>query len=116
MSYLLYLHSFSANAKRKKPVSPMGLSAVVLDAWKPRFKKLKASKWLETLKEETFTLDAAQVTQLHEDLTALFELTAPKLACKPAEQDEFVQTLEEELLQPVEEAAKKKLGLYGLWT
>ena len=116
MSYLLYLHSFSSDAKRKKPVSPMGLSALVLDAWAPRFKKLKAGKWLETLKEETFTLEPSRVAALHEDLTAIFELAAPKLACKAAEEDEFTQTLEEELLQPVEQAAKKKLGLYGLWT
>lgn len=144
MSNLLYLHSFPwdayvkafpskakvaltgpavpamfsnrKNGVRPKPISPMGLSAAVLDAWAPRFKEMKATAWLKILKESAFALEPARVAALHGNLTTVLQLASPKLACKPADIDEFTETFQTELVEPLAAAAKKRVALCGLWT
>lgn len=122
MSSLLYLHAFTAgaaltNRKKLRPLSPMGLGLVVLEAWAPRFKKAKGTGWFELLTqaEGSFVLEPARVQALAKDLAIIAALETPKLAGKPRDAAEYVEAFQEELLGPVAAAAKAKAGLLGEW-
>lgn len=77
---------------------------------------MKATAWLELLRETAFVLEPARVAALHGNLTTVLQLASPKLACKPSDVDEFTEMFQTELLEPLAVAAKKRVALYGLWT
>lgn len=114
---------------RTRPISPEGMSGVVLDAFEARFQKAKARELLQMLRTGRrvgqrpgrydsgfFLLAPGEIGDTVAALRKVAGLANTPLTCRPYDVEPFETCFVEELIEPLESAARRPgRGALGKW-